>query len=124
MSQQDLVRFPARLQPDTHEDLVAYAQQQGSSINTAINSLLKFALYYGLKGKHQYLDECIPEQNDNLQKVGYFVDKGILDMTVKNIEENNSQIFLKFIESQFNALKSEDKKLLSEVARALAKKNN
>ncbi|MEM9992844.1 MAG: hypothetical protein AAGE79_01720 [Acinetobacter pittii] len=123
MSQKDLVRFPARLQPDIHEDLVVYAQQQDTSINTAINSLLKFALKYGLKGKNQYLDKCIPEQKDNLQKVSYFVDKGILDITVEEINKNNSQIYLKLIETQFETLKDEDRKLLSDVAYALASRD-
>lgn len=46
MSQQELVRFPARLQPELHKNLVAYSEQNGISVNTAINNLLNLALGY------------------------------------------------------------------------------
>lgn len=122
MSQQDLVRFPARLQPEIHENLVAYAQQQGYSINAAMNVLLKFALSYGLKGRNEHLDKSLPDQNDNLQKASYFVDKGILDDIVKEFGESNSEAYLEYIQNQFKSLNAVDRKLLSDVAYSLAQK--
>ncbi|MCE1272209.1 MAG: hypothetical protein LWW88_11750 [Acinetobacter sp.] len=122
MSQQELVRFPARLQPNIHENLVAYAQQEGCSINTAVNLLLRFALDFGLKGKNEDLDEYLPDQKDNLNKINNIIDKFLLEVTVDEFARNNSQLYLKFIETQFENLKDEDRKVLSDVAYALANK--
>ncbi len=122
MSQSELIRFPARLLPKVHEDLVAYSEQQGESINTCINELLKFGLYYALKGNKESLDEFMPDQESNLLKIIQIIDKYLLEVAVDEYAANNSEVYLEFIGNQFKNLKDTERKILSDVAYALANK--
>ncbi|EOQ73468.1 hypothetical protein ABUS21_04825 [Acinetobacter baumannii] len=122
MSQSELIRFPARLLPKIHEDLVAYSEQQGESINTCINELLKFGLHYALKGNKESLDQFMPDQESNLIKIIHIIDKYLLETSVNEYASKNSEVYLEFIENQFKHLKDIDRKILSDVAYALAHK--
>lgn len=123
MSQQELVRFPARLHPSIHEDLTKYAEQNGASINTSINQLLSFAIKYGLKGEGNALDGVLIDFKSNLIKANYILEQYIQDEVLKDFEDLNSDLYLEYIAKKFENLDSKDRKLLSDLAYSLASKN-
>lgn len=123
MTQDDLVRFPARLKPEVHSALVEYTKQNGGSINTAINNLLGFVLKYSLKDNGGPLDSLLPEYGSNLVKMEHIIQEFIREDTLKDFENANSQLYLDFISRKFDNMSVQDRKLLSEVAYSLAQKN-
>ncbi len=124
MSQQELVRFPARLQPSIHEDLAKYAEQNGASINTSINQLLGFALKYGLQGEGNALDGVLKDFKSNLIKANYILEQYVQDEALKDFEDLNSNLYLEYIARKFENLDSKDRKLLSDIAYSLALKKD
>ncbi len=123
MTQQDLVRFPARLDPALHGDLAKYAEQNNVSINTAINQLLRFSLKYGLQGEGNILDSVLSGFKSNLIKANYILEQFIQDEVTKDFENLNSSLYLDYISKKFETLDLQDRKLLSELAYSLAMKN-
>ncbi|WP_288402288.1 hypothetical protein [uncultured Acinetobacter sp.] len=97
MSQQELVRFPARLQPELHKNLVAYSEKNGISINTAINNLLEFSLGYDnilpnlinkTKGYEEVIQKLLPHTNPEYaafnEKDNYVAVRGRVGNTTQN----------------------------------------
>ncbi|EMH9841896.1 hypothetical protein RGM12_003608 [Acinetobacter baumannii] len=123
MSQSDLVRFPARLDPKIHNDLLTYVKQQGGSINTAINNLLQFALKYGLQGEGNLLDGYLPNSKSNLSKAEYIIDQFIQNEISSEFDDlTNGQKYQDYLTTKIEELELYEKKLLAELASSLANK--
>ncbi|CAI3135718.1 hypothetical protein LB193_003658 [Acinetobacter baumannii] len=123
MSQSDLVRFPARLDPKIHNDLLTYVKQQGGSINTAINNLLQFALKYGLQGEGNLLDGYLPNSKSNLSKAEYIIDQFIQNEISSEFDDlTNGQKYQDYLTTKIEELEPYEKKLLAELASSLANK--
>lgn len=123
MSQSDLIRFPARLDPKIHGDLLAYVKQQGGSINTAINNLLQFALRYGLQGEGSLLDSYLPDLKTNLSKAEFIIEQFIHSEISSEFDDlTNGQRYQDYISTKIEELEPHDKKLLAELAGSLARK--
>ncbi|EOG8501992.1 hypothetical protein ACLI5L_003843, partial [Acinetobacter baumannii] len=121
MSQSDLVRFPARLDPKIHNDLLTYVKQQGGSINTAINNLLQFALKYGLQGEGNLLDGYLPNSKSNLSKAEYIIDQFIQNEISSEFDDlTNGQKYQDYLTTKIEELEPYEKKLLAELASSLA----
>ncbi len=123
MSQSDLIRFPARLDPQIHSDLLTYVKQQGGSINTAINNLLQFALRYGLQGEGSLLDSYLPDLKTNLGKAEFIIEQFIHSEISSEFDDlTNGQRYQDYISTKIEELEPHDKKLLAELAGSLARK--
>lgn len=122
MVQQELVRFPARLQPEIHKDLVKYIEQEGGSINTAINNLLSFALKYALSGENKLLDETLTDFKTNLLKIKFIVDEFLIDDAIDSFAKENNQYYLDYVSERFVELDHSKQKLVTELLHALINK--
>ncbi|EXD17326.1 hypothetical protein ACKEPL_01035 [Acinetobacter baumannii] len=123
MSQSDLIRFPARLDPKIHSDLLAYVKQQGGSINTAINNLLQFALKYALQGEGNLLDCYLPDSKTNLSKAEFIIEQFIHNEISSEFDDPTKGLkYQEYISTKIEELEPHDKKLLAELAGSLARK--
>ncbi|ELX06841.1 hypothetical protein J506_1666 [Acinetobacter baumannii 625974] len=64
----------------------------------------------------------MPDQESNLLKIIQIIDKYLLEVAVDEYAANNSEVYLEFIGNQFKNLKDTERKILSDVAYALANK--
>lgn len=122
MSQQELVRFPARLQPEVHRDLVAYSEKYGISINSTINALLSFVLGYVVEGRGNELDSLLPEYGSNLMKMQIIIEEYIQKEVLKEFEDLDQDQYLEHLAKNIQNVNPQDRKLLSELAYSLANK--
>ncbi|EXF00202.1 hypothetical protein J594_1237 [Acinetobacter sp. 259052] len=64
----------------------------------------------------------MPDQESNLLKIIQIIDKYLLEVAVDEYAANNSEVYLEFIGNQFKNLKDTERKILSDIAYALAHK--
>lgn len=118
----DVVRLQTRLPAETHQNLSKYAEQQGLSLNSAMVQLLDFALELGLQGEGNMLDSTLPDFKTNLIKAKYIIEEYIQQEIFADFENQNSELYLKFIGKKFENLDVQERKLLADLATALANK--
>lgn len=124
MSSKELIRLQARLPQSTHENLTKYAEQQGISMNSAMIQLLDFSLELGLQGEGNPLDSTLLGFKTNLLKAKYMIDEYIQQEIVADFENLNSEVYLDFISRRFDNLDVQERKLLADLASALANKKS
>lgn len=124
MSSKELIRLQARLPQSTHENLTKYAEQQGISMNSAMVQLLDFSLELGLQGEGNPLDSTLLGFKTNLLKAKYMINEYIQQEIVADFENLNSEVYLDFISRRFDNLDVQERKLLADLASALANKKS
>lgn len=122
MSSKELIRLQARLPQATHENLTKYAEQQGISMNSAMVQLLDFSLELGLQGEGNLLDSTLTDFKTNLIKAKYIIDEYIQQEVLADFESQNSDLYLEFIGKKFQNLDIQERKILADLATALANK--
>lgn len=122
MKPNDVVRLQTRLPAETHQNLSKYAEQQGLSLNSAMVQLLDFALELGLQGEGNMLDSTLPDFKTNLIKARYIIEQYIQQEVLADFEDLNSGLYLEFIGKKFENLDARERKLLADLATALANK--
>ncbi|WP_144618836.1 hypothetical protein [Acinetobacter pittii] len=116
------VRLQTRLPKATHSNLSEYAKQENISLNTAIVTLLDFALAYAKKGENTLLDATISDFQSNLKKVELIVDEFLINDAVDSYAQENKQFYLDYISEKFSELDFKDQKLLTDMVHALSNK--
>jgi len=124
MSSKELIRLQARLPQATHENLTKYAEQQGTSMNSAMVQLLDFSLELGLQGEGNLLDSTLTDFKNNLIKVKYIIGEYIKQELMSDFENQNSELYLDFIGKKFDNIDVQERKLLADLVSALANKKS